>query len=102
MVNDAIKKITEEAMALNTPIAIAIEEHLTNKCTNEATAQKLLAADKSLKELINQIEKEARSKAVGNCAVLADSEVYHMVDTYYALNKTEDAPIDTTNVLDLL
>ena len=49
MIDKAIAKITEEAMELDTPLAIGIEEHLTEICKNDYVAGKLLNPAKSLK-----------------------------------------------------
>ena len=57
-------KITEEAMAIGDPMAIAIEEHLTARCTNTQIAEKLLAEDKSLKKAIDVIMQTALQKIV--------------------------------------
>ena len=42
MIDKAIEKLTKEMMKLNNPFAQAIEEHLTEICTSDAVADKIL------------------------------------------------------------
>ena len=105
MVDKAIKKITEEAMTINDPMAFAIEEYLTAKCTNTQVAMKLLAEDKSLAKIYNSIWSEARKRRKGNVAFIPPEEVYEMVDKYYGLGSGTQAPKqpkERANVLDLI
>ncbi len=106
MKDKAIAKITDEAMKINDPIAFALEEHLTNKCTTNEAAQLLLAEDKNLKTIYDKIWAEARRRRKGQVAYIPPEEVYEMVDKYYGLDqlgtktrRTEHA--DRVNVLDL-
>ena len=93
MKDKAIAKITEEAMAIGDPMAIAIEEHLTARCTNTQIAEKLLAEDKSLKKAIDVTMQKARKIASENRkgntgrAVISDADAYKMVDEYYGLDE---------------
>ena len=93
MKDKAIAKITEEAMAIGDPMAIAIEEHLTARCMNTQIAEKLLAEDKSLKKAIDVIMQKARKIASENRkgntgrAVISDADAYKMVDEYYGLDE---------------
>ena len=48
MINKAIEKLTKEMMKLNDPFAQAIEEHLTEICTSDTVAAKILQEGKSL------------------------------------------------------
>ena len=106
MKDKAIAKITEEAMKINDPVAFAIEEHLTNKCTTTAVAKKLLAEGKELKGAYDAVWAEARKRKKGNCAYIPPEEVYEIVDKYYGLGQTgkKTAPVtqaDRVDVLDL-
>lgn len=106
MKDKAIAKITEEAMRINTPVAFAIEEHLTNKCTTTAVAEKLLAEGKDFKGAYDAVWAEARKRAKGNCAYIPPEEVYEIVDKYYELDQTgkkaaPPAPADRVDILDL-
>ena len=111
MKNKAIAKITKEAMEIGDPMAIAIEEHLTDRCTNNQTAEKLLAEDKSLKKAIDLIMQKARKMAQENRkgntghAVISDEDAYRMVDEYYGLDQEivskKKTATDRVDALDL-
>ena len=102
MINRAIKKITDEMMKIDDPLAQMVEEHLTEKCTSIVVAEKLLAPGKSLKELHKQIWDEARKRRKGNGAYIPDEEIYQMADDYYGIGQIRQSQQDTINVLDLL
>jgi hypothetical protein len=89
MINKAIAKITEEAMAINDPVAFGIEEHLTGMCTSNAVARKILAEGKSLKAIYDKVWAEARKRRTGgkNCVFIPPAEVYAMIDEYYGINE---------------
>ena len=105
MKNKAIAKITEEAMKINDPLAFAIEEHLTNKCTTTAVAEKLLNEGKSLKGAYDAVWAEAKKRKKGNCAYIPPEEVYEIIDEYYGLSIAgivrQHSSGDRVNVLDL-
>lgn len=63
MIDKAIEKITKEAMEIKQPMAIAIEEYLTNKCTSITVARKLLDESKSVKGIYDQIYQKALKEA---------------------------------------
>ena len=107
MKDKAIEKITKEAMAINDPVAFALEEHLTNRCTTDAAALLLLAEDKSLKKAYDMVWAEAKKRKKGNCAYIPPEEVYDMVDKYYGLDQLGRKPSQTASanrvdVLDLI
>ncbi|MBQ6455686.1 MAG: hypothetical protein IJJ31_00990 [Mogibacterium sp.] len=89
MKDKAIAKITEEAMAINDPVAFGIEEHLTEICTNDTVARKILAEDKSLKAIYDKVWAEARKRRTGgkNCVFIPPAEVYAMIDEYYGIHE---------------
>ena len=106
MIDRSIEKITKEAMAINDPVAIAIEEHLTDKCTSNTVAMKLLDGSKSVRGIYDKIWAEAKKRRKGNCAYIPPQEVYDMIDKYYELDQlSTKAPkkehADRVNVLDL-
>ena len=109
MINKAIEKITKEAMDMGDPFAFFIEEHLTELCTSEAVAQKLLADDKSIKKIAtrirNQMEKEAKEANPGKRSAwwgAPDATLLKMVDEYFGLDQTASEPEqEDINVLDL-
>lgn len=88
MIDKAIEKITKEAMEIDHPMAIAIEEYLTNKCTSNTVAMKILDESKTVKGIYDQIYEKAKKEAKNRFAAISDEEVYSMVDEYYGLNAT--------------
>lgn len=101
MINKAIAKITDEMMKIDTPLAIGIEEHLTEICKSENVAAKLLDKGKSLKTCCDQVTAEARKRAKNGVAYISPSEVFTMVDDYYGISNTPE-PAKKINVMDLL
>lgn len=97
MIDEAIKKITDEMMKLDTPFARAIEEYLTRICTSEAVAEKILEEGKSLQGALDAIKEAARENQQGGVGVVSDEEGYRIVREYFGIT---DA--GTVNVLDLL
>ena len=94
-IDEAIAKITEEAMAVGHPYAIFLEEHLTSICTSETVAEKLMSPEKNLKkhvqDIITEKRKEAEKNRKGNTggAGLSDEEAYRRVEEYYGI-RVED------------
>lgn len=111
MKDKAIEKITKEAMELNSPFGFFLEEYLSSKCTTNEVAKKLLAEDKSLKTLCNQItnrmRKEAQEANQGKKSAIwgaPDEVFYREADKYYGLDQksaSTQAAADRVNVLDL-
>ena len=101
MIDKAIAKITDEMMKINTPLAIGIEEHLTEVCKSENVAAKLLDKGKSLKTCCDKVTAEARKRAQGGVAYIPPSEVFAMVDEYYGISDVPE-PAKKINVMDLL
>lgn len=105
MIDKAIAKITEEAMAINDPVAFGIEEHLTEMCTSNAVAAKILADGKCLKEIYNKVWNEARRRRTNgkNCVFIPPAEVYAMIDEYYGFDqKAATAKRSSSNKVDVL
>ena len=107
MKDKAIAKITAEAMKIDDPVAFAIEEHLTERCTTDAAAVLLLAEDKSLKKAYDMVWAEAKKRRKGSCAYIPPEEVYDMVDKYYGLDQvgkkaSQVASANRVDVLDLI
>lgn len=105
MINEAIKKITDEMMQLQEkdPFAVPVEEHLTAICTNEDVAGKILQDGKTLKGAIDALWTEAKKRKTGNSAVISSDEAFKIVDDYFGINSVSNkmtaAKID---VMDLL
>ncbi len=103
--DEAIAKITAEAMEINNNFAIFIEEHLTSICTKDKVADKLLAEDKKLKDFCKKCESEARKRArkQGNgfqINGLPDQEYKDMVEAYYGIT-SEDKAKSAGNIIDI-
>lgn len=101
MIDKAIAKITGEMMKIDTPLAIGIEEHLTEVCKSENVAEKLLDEGKSLKACCDKVTAEARKRAKNNVYAFPSDEVYAMVDEYYGIPNVPE-PAKKINVMDLL
>lgn len=102
-INKAIEKLTKEMMKLNNPFAQAIEEHLTEICTSDVVAEKILNDGKSLKGACDSIRDAAKKNAVGGVGAVSDEDAYRMAEEYYGINKINRAEKhETMNVLDLL
>lgn len=101
MINKAIAKITDEMMKIDTPLAIGIEEHLTEICKSEKVAAKLLDKGKSLKTCCDQVTAEAKKRAKNGVYAFPSEEVYAMVDEYYGISNVHE-PVQRINVMDLL
>ena len=103
-IDDAIRKITDEAMKINDPVAQGIEEYLTDICTNETVADRLLDPGKNLAEIHKRIWDEAKKRKKGNCAYIPSEEVFQMVRKYYGIQteKREERSREKVDILDLL
>lgn len=104
--DDAIAKITAEALKINDAFAIFIEEHLTSICETDKVAGKLLAEDKRLAEFCQKCESEARERARkqgGGFQIngLPDQEYKDMVEAYYGITDA-DKPRTAGNVIDIM
>ena len=94
-IDEAIAKITDEAMSIGHPYAVFLEEHLTSICTTETVAEKLLNPQKGLKKHVDDIiaekRKEAEKNRKGNTggAGITDEEAYRRVEEYYGI-RAED------------
>lgn len=99
-INEAIAKLTEEATKAGDPLSIFIEEHLTDKITNEGIANKILAEDKTIAALIKQIKAKAKEQAVNGVGAVSDEDVRKMADEYFEIDNAE--PKKMIDVMDLL
>lgn len=103
--NEAIAKITAEAMEINNNFAIFIEEHLTSICTTDKVADKLMAEDKKLEDFCKRCESEARERARKQGSGvringLPDQEYKDMVEAYYSITQ-DDKSKAAGNVIDI-
>ena len=98
-IDEAVAKITGEAMSIGHPYAIFLEEHLTSICTTDQVADKLLDPAKDLKKHVNDIitekRKEAEKNRKGNVggAGLSDDEAFRRVEEYYGIRPEDQKPV---------
>lgn len=105
MINKAIAKITNEMMEKNDALARLIEEHLTEKCTSIAVAEKILDPNKQLAAIHRMIWDAARKRKERNSAFIPDAEIYEMIDKYYGIDTAASRPAKQQtkiNAMDLL
>ncbi len=91
MITDAIVKITNEVNSIKSDHAQKIGEYLIDHMTEEAAAL-IMKESKSLEGCIASIVKKARSRAIKNCAVIEDSEVYAWAREYYDIENMIGQP----------
>ena len=101
-INEARAKITEESLKIKSALATFIEETINERCTTEEVANKILDGKKSIKDLINDITNEAKTRAVNSVAAISDEEVREMVLKYYELDDTKASSTEVVDILDLI
>lgn len=94
MIDKAIAKITDEMMQINHPFAVFIEEYLTNICSNDRIAEKLLDPNKSLKGFVDKTISEMRKVAQqggsgAQSAGASDEEFYQRAEAYYGITEED-------------
>ncbi len=94
--DQAIEKVTKEALALKNNFATFIEEHLTEICVNDTVAEKLLTG-KPLKDFCKNCQDEARKKARSQgsgfqVAGFPDQEYFEMVEKFYGITEEDKTP----------
>lgn len=83
----AIDKIDSEAEKTNSDHAKLIAQHLIKLITSDSVADLILHKNKNMSKCLAEITAKARKKAISNCAVISDDEVYSWADEYFSLNK---------------
>lgn len=101
-INEARARITEESLEIKGALATFIEETLNEHCTTEEVANKIFDGKKSIKDLIDNITKEAKTRAVNSIAAISDEEVREMVLKYYELDDTKASGTEVVDILDLI
>ena len=89
MINKAIAHITDQAMKAGDELSRFLEEHLTEICTNERIAEKLLNEEKTLKEINDQMWAKAEKRRKGNFAGIDSRELYDMLESYYEITEAD-------------
>lgn len=101
-INEARAKITEESLKIKGALATFIEETINERCTTDEVAKKILDGKKSIKDLIDKITKEAKTRAVNSVAAISDEEVKEMVLKYYELDNAKASGTEVVDILDLI
>ena len=88
----AIAKITDEMMKLEDPIAQGVEEHLTDICTNDIVAGKILSEEKTVKGACEALWEAARKRRKGRSAYIPTKETFAIIKKYFSINKEDKEP----------
>lgn len=84
MIEKAIEKIKEEMEKNKAPYIQAIGNYvLCQVKINIEAAKEIVESKKTLKDALKIVTAKAKEKAVDNCAILTDEEVYKIVREYY-------------------
>lgn len=102
----SIKKINDEMQKKPDDLYTEIIGHyVIDRCQNEADAELVAVEGKTLEGAMKAVHDAASKKKQGNVAVMADSEVFGIVDKYFgfktdlkaqaqAVNGTGAAPVE--------
>lgn len=107
-IDQAIAKITKEALEIGHPYATFLEEHLTELCTTESVAKKLLQPNKHLKEHVDAVIQKMRNQAKQNqkgntgTAGISDKEAYWGVEAYYGITQEATKKADIIDLSSFL
>ena len=94
MIDQAIEKIKAE-MAANgnnsyiQAVGSMLMQHLTD---SPVSAERILTEGKTVTGSLVEMQKEARKKQVGNCAVLTDQEGFEIVLQYFGIELVAGVP----------
>lgn len=98
-IENAIEKLNNEIQKKPQDLYIAlVGEHLIDCITTETAAEKVLEKGKTLEEALKKIRGNAKEKAVGGCAVIADEEVYKWAREYFGLEAIEAGDVKSANI----
>ena len=93
--DNAIAHITEQMMAdakdgKPAPEIQAIEEKLSELCTTDEVADKLMADGKSLQGAFSAIRTEATKRRGGsNCVCIPPNEAQKIIEDYYGITESD-------------
>ena len=92
MINKAIEKIKAEMEQKKDNAYIqAIGDYLLKQVEiNRDAAEKIVNENKTIETSLKEVEKVARKKAIGGCAVMSDAEVFKIVREYYVFEAVQD------------
>ena len=92
MIDKAIEKINTEMQKNPNDAYIEIIGHyVIDRCSDEITARKVMADDKSLDGAMKAVVKRAEKARNGNTAVLLPKDVFGAVDKYFGIVTDERA-----------
>lgn len=105
MYENAIKKIDKEAEKMKSQSAMRIADYVIKLINCEHNAQAVM--NKTLSDVLSEINKRARKEAVKNCAMIEDEVVFSWVVEIYGLKTDSQAQSDGTgdgivNLLDCM
>lgn len=99
----AIAKITDEMMKLEDSIAQGVEEHLTDICTNDIIAGKILSKEKTVEGACEALWEAARKRKKGNSAYIAPEEAFAIIEEYFGINEDDkEPPVTECETVDLM
>lgn len=93
MITEAITKITTEVNTIKGDHAQALGEYLIDTMT-EASAEKIMQAEKTLAGAIKHVTSEASKVKSGTTAMVRDDVVYGWLNQYYGITpgQTKSVP----------
>lgn len=99
--DEAIAKITAECEGKGH--LIPFEEHLTELCTNDCIAEKILQEDKTLQGSFEAMKKIALKRAQGNFAHIPDQDGFIIIEEYYGITDADESGSGrrTSNLIDI-
>lgn len=68
---------------------IPFEEYLTDICTTDAVAEKILAEDKSLERCFQHMKGIASKRKTGNFAYIPPEEGFEIIRKYYGIEEEQ-------------
>lgn len=97
-VNQARKKITDEALSIGGDLAVFIEETINRHVVDDEAAAKVF--EKSLQNCVKKITAEARKRACEGVACLSHEDVERIALSYYGISNEKEGQI--VNILDFI
>jgi hypothetical protein len=97
MLNQAIKKIKTEMDQANTSSYVqVVGKFLLNHLeTNPGAAERVMVDGKTIAKSLDEMQKVARKKQSGGCAVLTDQEGFKVVMKYFGITTAaQSVPVE--------